>query len=197
MLKDKRDLKVTAASTKAVAAFDHGIDGYLGYRADLPRRIEAVFDADPDFGLAHCLRGYLAMLSYRQTALAIARQALDDAWRSLSAATPRERAHAAALDAWARGEPDWAAEIWEQILREHPHDVLAFRLAHFVNFWLGRPEAMLAFVLSVERHWSEALPGYNAILGCRCFAHEECGHYTEAEHAGREAIRRGSYRLPG
>jgi hypothetical protein len=34
------------------------------------------------------------------------------------------------------------------------------------------------------------MPGYNAILGCRCFAHEESGYYTEAEHAGREAIRR-------
>jgi hypothetical protein len=42
----------------------------------------------------------------------------------------------------------------------------------------------------VEKHWSEAEPGYNAILGCRCFAHEECGYYTEAEDAGREAIRR-------
>ena len=36
---------------------------------------------------------------------------------------------------------------WEQILVEHPRDVLAFRLAHFVNFWLGRPDVMLASVL--------------------------------------------------
>ena len=49
---------------------------------------------------------------------------------------------------------------------------------------------MLASVIGVERHWSDALPGYNAILGCRCFAHEECGHYVEAEAAGRSAIDR-------
>ena len=86
--------------------------------------------------------------------------------------------HAGALDAWADGKPDRAVEIWEQILAEYPHDLLAFRLAHFVNFWLGRPEAMLASVLAVEKHWSEAQPGYNSILGCRCFAHEESGYYT-------------------
>jgi hypothetical protein len=49
---------------------------------------------------------------------------------------------------------------------------------------------MLASVLRVERHWSDTLPGYGAIHGCRCFAHEECGHYTEAEAAGRAAVDR-------
>jgi hypothetical protein len=49
---------------------------------------------------------------------------------------------------------------------------------------------MLASVLGVERHWSNDLPGYGAILGCRCFAHEESGYYTEAEAAGRAAIDR-------
>jgi tetratricopeptide (TPR) repeat protein len=49
---------------------------------------------------------------------------------------------------------------------------------------------MLASVLTVERAWSPDLPGYTAILGCRCFAHEESGYYTEAEQAGREAVRR-------
>jgi len=68
--------------------------------------------------------------------------------------------------------------------------VLAFRLAHFINFWLGRPDLMLASVLGIERHWSDNLPGYGAILGCRCFAHEESGYYTEAEAAGRAAIDR-------
>ena len=82
------------------------------------------------------------------------------------------------------------SQVWDQILDDNPHDILAFRLAHFANFWAGRPEAMLASVLSVERHWSPALPGYGSILACRCFAHEEAGYYLEAEHAGREAVRR-------
>jgi hypothetical protein len=80
--------------------------------------------------------------------------------------------------------------VWNHILRDHPHDILAFRLAHFVNFWSGRPEAMLASVLAVERHWSEALPGFGSLLACRCFAHGEAGYYLEAENAGREAVRR-------
>ncbi|MGE0417596.1 MAG: tetratricopeptide repeat protein [Acetobacteraceae bacterium] len=190
MYQDIRGLAVTTASHDAATAFDHVIDGYVRYRADLPQRMAALLAADPEFGLAHCLRGYFAMLSFKQAVVPMARQALADAWTFTNGATPREQAHAAALEAWVDGHPDRTIGIWDQILAEHPHDVLAFRMAHFVNFWLGRPEAMLASVLAVEKRWSEAQPGYNAILGCRCFAHEESGYYTEAEHAGREAIRR-------
>ena len=190
MYQDIRGLTVTAASQAAVTAFDHAIDGYLRYRADIPARMAAVFAADPEFALAHCLKGYFAMLSFKNAVVPMAHEALSDAWRHVVAASPREQAHVSALECWVEGEPDRAVEVWNQILGEHPHDILAFRLAHFVNFWLGRPEAMLASVLAIEPKWREAQPGYNAILGCRCFAHEENGYYTEAEHAGREAIRR-------
>lgn len=189
MFQDVRGLEMTAASEDAVRAFDHVVAGYVGYRTDIPQRMEALFAADADCPLAHCLRGYFAMLSFKAAALPMAREASEAALRLTLEAAPREQDHAAALEAWVAGRPDRATAIWQQILDEHPHDLLAFRLAHFVNFWLGRPEVMLASVLRAEPHWSETLAGWGSILGCRAFALEECGYYTEAEHAGREAIR--------
>jgi tetratricopeptide (TPR) repeat protein len=188
MARDCRGLQLTTQSDTAAAAFDHAIDGYLAYRADMMARMEALLAADPDFGLAHCLKGYLFMMGYRADALGAASAALADARRCPG--TAREIAHTEALAHWIEGDPNAAVAVWDQILADHPHDVLAFRLAHFANFWAGRPEAMLASVLAVERYWSDALPGYTSMLGCRCFAHEEAGYYVEAEHAGREAIRR-------
>ncbi len=190
MHKDARGLTVTAASAEAVAAYDRVIDGYVSYAADIPARMAALTALDPECPMLHCLKGYFSMLGFKQALMPAARQAAVDTWQKVVAGTPREHSHAAALDAWANGSPDRAVEIWDQIIGNHPHDILAFRLAHFVNFWFGRPEAMLASVLAVEKHWSDAEYGYNAILGCRAFAHEECGYYTEAEAAGREAIRR-------
>lgn len=187
MFKDCRGLALTTVSEQAVAAFDHAIDGYLGYRADMAARMEALLACDPHFGLAHCLKGYLTLMSFRADTVGAARAALNDARRC--PCTAREQAHAAALAHWIDGDPDRAVAVWDHIVAEHPHDILAFKMAHFVNFWSGRPEAMLSSVLSVERHWSAALPGFTAVLGCRCFAHEEAGYYLEAEHAGREAIR--------
>ena len=76
MHRDAHGLEVTAASVTAVQAFDHALMGYIGYRADTPQRMEALFVADPDCGLAHCLKGYFAMLSYKHAALPVAEVAL-------------------------------------------------------------------------------------------------------------------------
>ncbi len=187
MFKDCRGLPLTTASEKAAAAFDHAIDGYLAYRVDLPDRMEALLAADPGCGLAYCVKGYLLLMSFRADLLGAARAALAEARRCPG--TAREMAHAEALARWIDGDPEAAVAVWDQILEDHPHDILAFRLAHFLNFWCGRPEAMLGSVRAVERHWSGAVPGFGSVLACRCFALEEAGYYLEAENAGREAIR--------
>ena len=95
MFQDAHGLDVTAATAVAVQAFDHALMGYVSYRADIPQRMAALFEADPEFGLAHCLKGYFAMLSYKQAAVPIAEAAAADARRFTERATPRERAHIA------------------------------------------------------------------------------------------------------
>jgi tetratricopeptide (TPR) repeat protein len=185
---DIRGLPISTASAKAAAAFDHLVTGYLTYRADTPDRLAAVLEADPDFALAHCMKGYFAMLAFKQAVVPVAVQQARTAQSLAADATPRERSHIAALTAWAEGELDRAIATWESILRTHPHDAVAFRLAHFVNFWLGRPQDMVASVERVIPAWSEDMPGYAMILGCRCFALEESGNYLGAEASGRRAI---------
>ncbi len=188
MQHDSHELDLSTASIEAARAFDHAVAGYVTYRADAGQRLAPLLTADPEFALAHCLKGYLLMLSYKQANVGPAIGALRDARHHAASATAREQAHIAALAAWIDGAPDRAASIWDGILVDHPRDVLAFRLAHFTNFWLGRPDQMLISVRAVERAWSATLPYYGTLLACRCFAHEECGLYTEAEAAGRAAI---------
>ncbi|MFO1323021.1 MAG: tetratricopeptide repeat protein [Burkholderiales bacterium] len=185
---DARGLPITIASATAVAAYDHLVTGYLTFRADTPARLNALLEADPEFALAHCMQGYFAMLAFKQTVVPAAAEAARTAQSLAAGATPREQSHVAALTAWSGGELDRAIALWESILRDHPHDVVAFRLAHFVNFWLGRPQDMVASVERVIPAWSDDLPGYASILACRCFAQEEAGNYLAAEPSGRRAI---------
>ncbi|MEJ0077440.1 MAG: tetratricopeptide repeat protein [Alphaproteobacteria bacterium] len=177
-----------STSGEGAAAFDRTLIGYLKYRADAGQRLSEALAADGEFALAHCLKGYFAMLSYKQANVPIAQNAAQNARQFGAKATPRERAHVAALDAWIAGDLDRTLGIWEQILAEHPRDVLAFRLAHFNNFWLGRPGEMRASVERVKPKWDRGLPGYGTILSCHCFSLEECGDYAPAEISGRAAI---------
>ena len=186
--RDARGLPLSTASAAAAAAYDHLITGYLTQRADTPARLNALLEADPDCALAHCMQGYFAMMAYKQASVPAAVQAARTAQSLAAGATPRERIHAAALTAWAEGELDRTIGLWESILRTDPLDVVAFRLAHFANFWLGRPQDMVSSVERVIPAWSEDTPGYTAILACHSFAHEEVGNYRAAEPSGRRAI---------
>jgi tetratricopeptide (TPR) repeat protein len=186
MTRDAQGNELTIASAEAARAFDHVIDGFLRYRFDTGLRLKALLALDPQAPLAQAMAGYFAMMAYDRGMVPRAEAALARA--EALAANPRERAHMAALREWSAGRPDGALSVWEQIVAEHPRDLLAFRLHHFSAFWMGAPERMLASVEGVLRHWSPDIPGWGSVLACRCFAHEECGNYTIAEHAGRDAV---------
>ena len=185
---DLHGLTLSTTSPVAAQALNHALLGYLQYRADGPRRLAPLLAADPDFGLAHVLKGYFQMLGFNAANLPGARDALDTARRLSANATWRERAHINALERWVAGDIDGSLRVWEDILDQHPLDVLAFRLHHFQAFWHGRPDLMGAQADAAHRRWSPQLPGWPTLLACRCFAHEELGHYAIAEAAGREAI---------
>jgi tetratricopeptide (TPR) repeat protein len=188
MLQDQHRLPLSTSSIEAAVSFDRTILGYLKYRTDTPQHLARTIAADPDFGLAHCLAGYFAMLSYKLANVPLAAEEARTARFTTAKATARERAHVNALDAWIAGDLDRTLTIWDDIVTEHPTDVLAFRLAHFNNFWLGRPEAMRTSVERVFREWGPDMPGYGTILSCRCFANEECGDYAAAERSGWRAL---------
>jgi tetratricopeptide (TPR) repeat protein len=186
MPKDAQGNALTAASEEAARAYDHVVDGFLRYRFDTGLRLKAFLQADPAAPLGQVMAGCFAMLAYDAKLLPRAEAALARA--EALPATPRERAHMEALRAWTQGRPEGALSVWEGIVAEHPRDLLAFRLHHFTAFWTGAPERMLSLVEGVMPRWSAAIPGWGSVLACRCFANEECGNYTVAEHAGRDAV---------
>jgi tetratricopeptide (TPR) repeat protein len=190
MLTDAQGLALTASSSAAVHAFDYTVAGYLGYRADLPKRLEALLRDAPDMPMAQVLKGYLMMLAFKQANLASARAALDVAELHAATVTPRERTHMAALAAWIRGDVESTLRTWEQILSQYPRDVLAFRLHHFTAFWMGQAERMAQSVDRIMPAFGDTEPTTAALLACKAFAYEELGRYDIAEPAGRAALAR-------
>ena len=90
MHRDMHGLPISTASSGAAAAFDRTVAGYLKYRADLAGRLGETLGADGEFGLAHCLKGYFAMLSYKQANVPMAAEAARAARRLTADATARE-----------------------------------------------------------------------------------------------------------
>jgi tetratricopeptide (TPR) repeat protein len=185
---DIHGLSLGTAQPSAAEAFNRALGSYLAYRTDLSDHVKAALQADPQFALAHCLRGYLFMLMYNRGAVATAAEAHRAAAALSGRASAREQAHARALGCWVAGDLDGALREWEGILAATPRDALALRLAHFNYFWLGRAAEMRASLERAGPAWGDELAAYTTFVSCLSFALEETGDYAGAERAGRRAV---------
>ncbi|MBT5107786.1 MAG: tetratricopeptide repeat protein [Rhodospirillaceae bacterium] len=188
MFKDERGLELTAANADAVAHFNAMINAYLGLRLDTGDHLKALFAADSSMPMAHIVNGYFFKLFCTPVLEAKAKERLASARALGDGATDRERAHIEALDAWCRGDLVGATARWEDILLDHPRDVLALRLAHFTHFYLGASDQMRDSIARVLPYWDETTPGYWFVQGFHAFGLEESGDYAAAEAIGRQAV---------
>jgi tetratricopeptide (TPR) repeat protein len=190
MITDKHGLETTAADDQSVGHLDRVISEYLALGRETGVHLKAAFAADPDFLMAHCARGYFFLLFASRAVEGKAKQALEAARKSVAerGATPRERLHVAALEAWVNEDSVRATAFWEQILLDHPTDVLALRLAHYTHFYAGESRQMRDSTARVLYAWNEGMPDYGFVCGMHAFGLEEDGVYGEAESWGRHAV---------
>ena len=179
-----------AADADTASLYDKAVTAYLGARADTRQQLSKVLEADPSCVLGHCFDGYLSMLASRRSSVGAASQALE---RARSAArettlTGRERWHLDALEAWSTGDMRRAADLWNDLLQNHPRDLVALKVSQFVLSYLGESARMRETTERVLGAWDPAIPGYGFVLGCHAYALEECGQYSMAEDLGRRAV---------
>jgi len=187
MTLDAQGLTLTTTA-EAGAAFDAAVSDYLDYRSSAFGQLKAALEADTQFVMALCFRAYFFQMM-ETTAIRPKVQGWIEEMKPLAAeATAREQAHVLALEAWVSGDILAATNRWELILADHPHDIVALKLHHYLTFWTGRTQALRATTAAVLPAWDETLPGYASVLGMHAFAMEETGNHVEAEAVGRRAV---------
>lgn len=192
MLQDCRGLDVTSENPLAIAAYDEAVHAFLTQSAGVEPALARALAADPDFLLAHALRGFMGRLSTRRTTDLMVETARAGTARSLlqRGATMRERKIAAALDHLASNQTDAALANLDEVLAAFPLDAMTVKLAHSIRFQIGRAAEMRAGMDAVLPAWSEETPGFGYMLGCRAFAYGETGDLASAERWGRAALLR-------
>ena len=190
MQKDQWGYSLTTESAAAAEALDRTVSSYVGWRTDPSTHIKAAIEADPDFALAHAVKGILIAGLRKPELYHLVRAELEAAQGGRAPETERERHYIAALEAAVAGEITAAASHFEQIARAHPHDLFALRLAQFELFWIGEVEWMCDISERAAPQWTADDAGYPAFLSIRAFGLEETGAYDQAERCGREAVER-------
>lgn len=186
---DLRGLEVSGANAEALEAYEQALREFQCYVGDPVASAKRAIEAAPGFTMAHCLNAYLHLAGSEATLVPIARDSVAAAARG--AADSRERQHLAALRALLEGEYRSAGERLEALLTDHPRDILALQVAHLFDFFRGDSRNLRDRIARVRHAWSDADPGYHAVLGMHAFGLEECGDYGRAEATGRRALELG------
>jgi tetratricopeptide (TPR) repeat protein len=197
---ERRSLRTTSfdargcpVGTTSKAALDHaerGLWRLLSYVGDPIADLDAAAAEDPRWVLPHVMKanGLLAMTEHGFAMMA--RQCLAHA-RTLADAGPcteRERRHIAATQACAEGRWQAACELWEQLLIDHPQDLVALLAAHLFDFARGDARNLMRRVARVLPEWSPSAPLYGFVLGMHAFGLEENNLYPQALEAGHAAL---------
>lgn len=183
---DFRGDALTGANLKSVSLFEQALAEFQCYTGDPVATIDRALAESPQFVMAHCLKAYLYLCG-TEAGLASGAEACVSTAEALKTNT-RERQHIAALRSLAHGELEVASERLEDILIEHPRDILALQAAHLFDFYRGDSRNLRDRVARVRYAWSTEDPGYHAVLAMHAFGLEECGDYGRAEATARRAL---------
>ena len=190
MQTDIRGLRVTTDSDAAAKHIDSAVTDYMDYGVGASASLKAALEADPDCALAQCFRGYFMMMLEMRSVLPKVQETVAALEARQDKLTRREQLHIAALKGWAAGDIMGACAAWEEILVDHPRDILAMKLHHTMTFYTGRSHVIRSVLESVLGEWGDDTPGYSYVQGMYAYALEECGIYAEAERWGRRAVER-------
>ena len=184
--RDRLGLELTAASGEAARAFDDAVWAYIGFSREPGVPLKRALQADSAMPMALCLQGYFMHLM-GLPGLAAKAMGVYESVLKIKNTNAREKAHIAALGAWCDGELERTCEILDGILREHPHDFLALKLANYLYFYMGDAANVRDGPARALKSWDERTPGYGHLLALHAFGLEESGDYAAAERTGRRA----------
>jgi tetratricopeptide (TPR) repeat protein len=174
--------------TDVSAIFGQALGEYLGLIDDPAATLAEAVRADPEFIIGHTTISALNSLGGVPGSSAAVQAPLAAAEALAGNATPRERLHIAAADAWATGDIEGAAAYWETALADDPADILSLRLAHDTHFFLGASAKLRDVPVAVLNAYAPGSRERGFVLGMASFGLEETGEYAAAEQAGRQAV---------
>ncbi len=186
---DRWGTGIATVSEDAARLLEQATTEFVLFRGEPATALDAAIEADPDAPLPRIFRAELDLFGQTRHALQSARDRLAEMDALLDNATGREQLHAAAADAWANGQLDIAARLFDRAVALDPHDLLALRISHDLAFFLGDSKNIRDVVARARYAWTETDPLFGVVQGMYAFGLEETAEYRRAEDSARAALR--------
>ncbi|KAF7663176.1 hypothetical protein LDENG_00216370 [Lucifuga dentata] len=190
-------LPLSTSSNEACKLYDAILAQYVTWRNDetlggIEGCISAIKAADPNFVMGHVIGTGLELVG-TGSSICLNERLASDVRRTVELAnsqdiTPREKLHVKAMESFSCGNFLKACDVWEEILLEHPTDMLALKFAHDGYFYLGAQTQMRDSVARVLPHWKPHVPLSRYLKGLYSFGLLETHFYDQAEKVAMEGL---------
>lgn len=188
---------MSTTSNEACKLFDAAIGQYVNWREDgtlggLGGTLQKLNEADPNFVMGKVLTHGMSILGTGSTTRldSTLKKGIED-MILLAQSTPnttREQQHVEAVKLWADGHMSGAAKVWENILVDHPTDMLALKFAHDTYFYSGQGIQIRDSVARVFSSWKPEIPYYENLYGMLAFGLEETRLYDKAKEMATKGL---------
>ena len=185
-LLDGRACAVSGATPVALEAFEDALGAFQSWRSGVEGHLARALREAPAMVMAHVLRVYRFLSSRDPHRVDAAREVMRDI--AGLPANARERMHFAAIAAVLADDYEAAKRSFGHLLDAEPRDVLALQMAHAFDYLTGDVAHLRGRAAAVLPAWTEALPGYHAVLSIHAFGLEESGDYVRAEQTAHRAL---------
>lgn len=190
-------LPLSTSSNEASKLYDAILTQYVKWRNDetlggIEGCISALHKADPNFVMGHVISTGLELVATTSS------PRLDERLSSAVRRTvelagsqdisPREKLHVKAVELFSHGNFPKACEVWEDILLDHPTDMLALKFAHDAYFYMGAQTQMRDSVARVLPHWKPHMPLFSYLKGQYSFGLLETRFYDQALKVAMEGL---------
>ncbi|XP_056272929.1 tetratricopeptide repeat protein 38 [Pseudoliparis swirei] len=190
-------LPLSTSSNEACKLYDAILTQYVKWRNDetvggFEGCFSAIQAADPNFVMGHVITAGLELMSTASSPR-LNESLASSVRRTVELATsqvlsPRERLHVQALEHQSHGRFTAACDVWEDILVDHPTDLLALKFAHDGYFYIGAQACLRDSVARVLPYWKPHTPLYSYLKGLYAFGLLENRDYDQAEKVAMEGL---------
>ena len=188
--RDPQGILFPTATDRGMALYARALEQMSTFQAGVFDTLEAALRENPEFGMPWFAKAYLGLYLTDPGG----REAAVDAMRGLRAAVdptrlgPEEQGHARAIDAWIAGDLPQACAILDEVGLRSPRELLALRVGHEADFFVGDTRNLRDRIARQLPAWSPADPHYGIVLGAYAFGLGENGRHEAAREAGLRAL---------
>ena len=166
--------------------FLDALNSYLLFKKDSLDKCNLLIEENPNFNAPKLLKIILILLTRDNNKINDAKTLLGNI--DIENLNDHFKKYLNVISFWLKKDLHSVISSLQNIISDHTKDILAIRLLHFNNIFIGIDSNFLRKHIEILDSWAKNDPLYNLILGMTSFAYEENDQLSLAQNLANDSL---------